>query len=769
MSGRRTGVVASALIAISVFGGVPVASGGSPLLVGAVEDAAKWSLPAAKMNLARSAGFGAVRMTVQWSTGQTVPNGGDLQNTLNAANAARAAGIEPIVAIYNVGSSSTPNTPELRAQFAQFAAAVARGLPPVRRFIVGNEPNINRYWLPQFNADGTDAAAPAYEALLAASYDAIKAARRDAVVIGGAVSPRGEDSATSTRPTHSPTLFIQDLGAAFKASGRASRIMDAFDQHVYQDYSALPPSYEHPNSRTIAVPDYGKLVSALGNAFAATTQPGSTLPILYGEFGVESIIPAAKAALYTGTEVVATKPVDEPTQAAYYTEAFKLAMCQPNVIGLLVFHVSDEPALAAWQSGPYYADDTPKTSLPGIRDAAAAARAGTLTTCPDRTPPTLALTAPAAGRTLHGTITLSANASDNVGIGKVEFLVNGTVVGSKAVKPYSISWNSSAMNGRVSVTARAQDAAHNLGTSAAVSVTLDNTPPETVITASPGPISSETATFQFSSTETSSTFACSLDGGAYTSCSSPKTYTGLIPGPHTFSVRATDAVGNVDPTPALYAWTSADTTPPETTITAAPASSSYTTSASFSFASNERATFACALDSAPYAACSSPATYAGLGLGPHSFHVRATDTAGHVDATPAAWSWTVRPANDPFAAARVLATATGTTTGTSSFASKEPGEPNHAGYVGGHSIWFRWTAPATGAIAFDTAGSGFDTVLAVYRGTSISALAAVGSNNDASSSTRTSRVKFNVSAGVTYTIAVDGVSGAAGAVALNWR
>jgi hypothetical protein len=73
------GVVATALIAICVFGGIPVASAGSPLLVGAVEDAAKWGDPTAKMNLAKSAGFGAVRMTVQWSSGQTAPNGGDVR------------------------------------------------------------------------------------------------------------------------------------------------------------------------------------------------------------------------------------------------------------------------------------------------------------------------------------------------------------------------------------------------------------------------------------------------------------------------------------------------------------------------------------------------------------------------------------------------------------------------------------------------------------------------------------------------------------------
>jgi hypothetical protein len=315
------------------------------------------------MDLARQAGFGAVRMTMQWSSGQTAPSAGELQNTGNAADAARLAGIEPIVAIYNTGSGSTPADDTTRAQFVQFATAVVKGLPSVQRFIVGNEPNLNRYWMPQFNADGSDAAAPAYLALLAASYDAIKAARPDAIVLGGALSPRGEDSPTSTRPTHSPTAFIQDLGAAYRASGRTAPIMDVFDQHVYEDYSAMPPSFEHPNSKTIAVSDYGKLVALLGQAFDGTGQAGSTLPIFYGEFGVESIIPAVKFSVYSGLEPTATKAVDESTQAALYQEAFKVTYCQPNVVGIMVFHVSDESALSAWQSGPYYADDTAKSSL----------------------------------------------------------------------------------------------------------------------------------------------------------------------------------------------------------------------------------------------------------------------------------------------------------------------------------------------------------------------------------------------------------------------
>ncbi len=745
--------------------------GGAGMKIGAVEDAAKWGDPAAKMSLAKLAGFDTVRMTLQWSSGQTAPSAGELLNTQNAAAAARAAGIDPIIAIYNVGSSSTPNTPELRAQFVQFATAVVRGLPAVQRFVVGNEPNLNRYWMPQFNSDGSDAAAPAYLSLLAETYDAVKAARPDAIIIGGALAPRGEDSATSTRPTHSPVTFIQDVGAAYRASGRATPLMDIFDMHVYEDHSSLSPSFEHPNSKTISVPDYAKLVSSLGAAFDGTAQRGSSLPILYGEYGVESIIPAAKASVYTGTEPTSTRPVDEAWQGASYEEAFKLVTCQPNVIGILVFHVSDESALAAWQSGPYYADDTAKSSLPRIRDAAAAARAGTLTTCPDATAPAVTLTGPADGTIVGSSVTFSATASDDVGFGKIDFLVNGTFVGSKAYRPYTFTWNAGTTNGPVTITARASDAAHNVGTSAPVTITVDTTPPDTVITSGPSGFSGQDVSFWFGSTESDTTYACSLDGAAYASCASPTSYSKLAPGSHTFSVRATDALGNTDATPAFTSWTVVDSTPPETTITDGPSGTTPATSASFSFSADEPASFECSLDAAAYTSCSTPQSYSGLTTGSHTFLVRALDPAGNVDPTPASRTWTISlaPTNDPFAAAQAIVGSSGKVSGTTLYATKEPGEPAHAGYSGGHSVWYRWTAPATGTYWFETTGSSFNTLLGIYRGSSVSALSRVAANNDAADGVYTSRVKFTAYAQTTYSIAVDGYGGASGSLVLAWR
>ena len=96
--------------------------------------------------------------------------------------------------------------------------------------------------------------------------------------------------------------------------------------------------------------------------------------------------------------------------------------------------------------------------------------------------------------------------------------------------------------------------------------TGDTTPPDTTITAGPsGTVTATTATFGFSSSEAGSSFACSLDGGAYQTCTSPKSYTGLSASAHSFAVRATDPAGNTDATPATRAWTVSTT--PGTTLT----------------------------------------------------------------------------------------------------------------------------------------------------------------------------------------------------------
>lgn len=97
---------------------------------------------------------------------------------------------------------------------------------------------------------------------------------------------------------------------------------------------------------------------------------------------------------------------------------------------------------------------------------------------------------------------------------------------------------------------------------------------------------------------------------------------------------ADEASGGAAPPPA-------DTTPPETQIVSGPSGATSATSASFSFSSEQGASFECKLDSAAWAACTAPRSYASLGAGAHTFQVRAADQAGNVDKTPATRSWTI--------------------------------------------------------------------------------------------------------------------------------
>ena len=192
---------------------------------------------------------------------------------------------------------------------------------------------------------------------------------------------------------------------------------------------------------------------------------------------------------------------------------------------------------------------------------------------------------------------------------------------------------------------RSRDRAGNVDASPAIHAwQVDTSTPDTTMVSGPtGATATASATFTFLSPDAGAgaTFQCTLDGGPFLPCLSPQSYNGVSEGMHTFRVRVQDAVGNLDPTPATRTWT-VDLTPPETTIDGGPSGTVAVASASFTFTSNEAgATFACSLDGAGFTACASPFTATGLAQGAHSFAVRATDTAGHDDPSPATATWTV--------------------------------------------------------------------------------------------------------------------------------
>jgi hypothetical protein len=370
-----TAAAAAALLALGGCGGSGD-GGDDSFVVGVADDAVREADRGdTVMQQLADAGFRAVRITTIWDPGETEPAADELAALRSVAAHASERDVRVYLSVYPAGSATTPLTDEARGQFAAYAAAVVREVPEIRDVIVGNEPNLNRFWLPQFGPAGEDVAAPAYLTLLAQTYDALKDVSADLQVYGGALAPRGIDRPNTGRDTHSPTAFIRDLGAAYRASGRTEPVMDAFAFHPYAESSRIPPDRPHPNSTSIGLADHETLVRLLGEAFDGTAQPGSDLPILYDEYGVETVIPAAKTSLYEGEEPPTTGATDEATQARSYERALELAACQRNVVGLLFFHSHDEPALAGWQSGVYYVDGTPKTSLDAVRTAAEAARA----------------------------------------------------------------------------------------------------------------------------------------------------------------------------------------------------------------------------------------------------------------------------------------------------------------------------------------------------------------------------------------------------------
>jgi len=173
---------------------------------------------------------------------------------------------------------------------------------------------------------------------------------------------------------------------------------------------------------------------------------------------------------------------------------------------------------------------------------------------------------------------------------------------------------------------------------------IDIQSPDTTITSGPsGKVSETDVSFSFTSTENGSTFECSLDAAAYSLCEAPRAYQNLSEGKHAFLVRATDAVGNRDETPAERSFEVA--IPPQTTITSP--TPSYTSHEAWpvEFSSSKAgSSFECRLDSVPLGTCTSPIepepeSIHKLGQGWHTFEVAAKDAEGNTDPTPAAWTF----------------------------------------------------------------------------------------------------------------------------------
>jgi PKD repeat protein len=159
----------------------------------------------------------------------------------------------------------------------------------------------------------------------------------------------------------------------------------------------------------------------------------------------------------------------------------------------------------------------------------------------------------------------------------------------------------------------------------------DTTAPETLLEPGGPP-------FVFASDEPG-TFECRLDAGDWAPCTSPHAVS-VPDGTHTFAVRAVDAAGNRDETPATRSFR-VDTTAPTTVIASGPPDTVHSGPIAFGVGADEDATFECALDDGAYGSCAVTYRAEDLSLGEHVFRARATDRAGNVDPTPAERVFTV--------------------------------------------------------------------------------------------------------------------------------
>lgn len=265
-----------------------------------------------------------------------------------AAPVARVAGVHVVLVLdSNKASNHDP------VAFCSWAAIVATTAKQwgIHDFVVWNEPNTAVYWAPQ------DSSAPAgYEALLAKCYDAIHAADSQARVIGFGLSPR------SNGPTQTaPVPFIKGVGAAYKASGRTSPIMDQMSIHPYPNQTIDSPDVGYGNPDDYGIPNLDRVKQAIYDAFSGTGQPTTLngLTFRIDELGWQT--DTSKYSQYYNQENVTV--ISEQTQAAYLTKAVqKYFACDPTVTDVELFLLVDEATRngkdrngnvigGGWQSG----------------------------------------------------------------------------------------------------------------------------------------------------------------------------------------------------------------------------------------------------------------------------------------------------------------------------------------------------------------------------------------------------------------------------------
>lgn len=365
----------------------------------------------------RQSGLSANKMTVNWDPANPleIREKPFLDRSIPWAT---AQGVHLSFGIHIGKARAITSSPTTIDQFVEWLQLVARTYPQVTEFVVGNEPNLTRFWQPQFDRRGRAASGIAFASFLARSYDALKEVNPEIVVVGVGLSARGNDMPRAkSNVSTSPVKFIRDLGIGYRRLGRDKPIMDVFGFHPYpaRDRDSLAKGYRWPNA---GVANLGRIKQALWDAFEGTAQPTvaegpvathpaapepvpppvppepvaplppvlpaptdpeppappapgapPTPPLTFklDEVGWQVAIPSASRRAYFGRESV--RPTTERTQAKIYDRLIRSVACDPSVRSLLFFGLIDEPNLDRWQAGLVRADKSRRPSWGTVRAA----------------------------------------------------------------------------------------------------------------------------------------------------------------------------------------------------------------------------------------------------------------------------------------------------------------------------------------------------------------------------------------------------------------
>ena len=322
----------------------------------------------------KAAGGTDNRITVHWDPArpEAILEKSFLDRSLPVA---KAKGVRVVLHVFPLTPTAL-SSPSSAEDFAALLARLAKEYPQVREFVVGNEPNQPRFLRPQFSPTGNALAAAAYVALLARSYDALKAVDPAIRVIGLGLSGRGNDLPLApSNASTSPVRFLRDLGAAYRASGRTLPLMDELGLHLYprSDRDPVRAGDRWPRAGIV---NLARLKQAAWDAFAGTGQPTveQGLKLRIDEIGWQAVVPAGSRDAYRGRETVAA--TTEAAQADNYAKVVALAACDRSISAVYFLHLRDDPDLERYQSGVRRADGSLRPAYAAVRAATARAQRG---------------------------------------------------------------------------------------------------------------------------------------------------------------------------------------------------------------------------------------------------------------------------------------------------------------------------------------------------------------------------------------------------------